>query len=236
KVVDFNLASGVTETGSYGRGFNGTNDSDGVIRAGFSGTGDDLILSLTGYDIDFSDEVEVFLNGESLGYLGKTGNNGTDTFQFDLSAADQIVGDNVIELRNSDPLYNWGVTNVSITPGKVVDFNLASGVTETGSYGRGFNGTNDSDGVIRAGFSGTGDDLILSFTGYDVDFTDEVELLLNGKSLGYLGTTANNGTDTYQFTLAAADQIVGDNVIELHNSDPLYNWGVTDILIDDWIV
>ncbi|MCZ4351769.1 hypothetical protein O4H61_04515, partial [Roseovarius aestuarii] len=34
---NFTLVSGVTETGSYGRGFNGTNDSDGVIRAGFSG-------------------------------------------------------------------------------------------------------------------------------------------------------------------------------------------------------
>ncbi|MEB8386966.1 hypothetical protein OO012_06990 [Rhodobacteraceae bacterium KMM 6894] len=235
-VIDFDLSPGVTETGSYGRNFNGTHDADGIVRAAFTGTGENQVLSLTGYDVDFADEIEVLLNGESLGYLGTTENNGTGTFQFDLLAADQIVGDNYIEFHNRSTHYNWGVTDLSIEPGMVVDFDLSPGVTETGSYGRNFNGTHDADGIVRAAFTGTGENQVLSLTGYDVDFADEIEVLLNGESLGYLGTTENNGTGTFQFDLLAADQVVGDNYIEFHDRNPHYNWGVTDLLIDDWTI
>ncbi|NEK25095.1 hypothetical protein GV827_22265 [Sulfitobacter sp. JBTF-M27] len=60
-------------------------------------------------------EVEILLNGVGFGYLGMTGDNGTGTFQFDILASDQQVGDNVIEFQNINPNYTWGITNVLIS-------------------------------------------------------------------------------------------------------------------------
>ncbi|MFC6639873.1 CARDB domain-containing protein [Sulfitobacter sediminilitoris] len=230
--VDFDLVLGALETGSYGRNFNGTSDSDGLIRAGFTGTTEDLVLSLTGYDMDDPREVEILLNGVGLGYLGMTGDNGTGTFQFDILASDQQVGDNVIEFRNINPNYTWGITELLLEPGVAVDFDLVLGALETGSYGRNFNGTSDSDGLIRAGFTGTTEDLVLSLTGYDMDDPREVEILLNGVGLGYLGMTGDNGTGTFQFDILASDQQVGDNVIEFRNINPNYTWGITELLLE----
>ena len=87
---------------------------------------------------------------------------------------------------------------------------------------------------MRAGFTGTTEDLLLDFTGFAIDFVDEVEVLLNDVSLGFVGTTPNNGTGAFQFNIIAANQLVGDNVIEFRNSNPTYKWGVTDVVIDEW--
>ncbi|MFC6639872.1 hypothetical protein ACFQDR_23115 [Sulfitobacter sediminilitoris] len=179
-------------------------------------------------------EVEILLNGVGLGYLGMTGDNGTGTFQFDILASDQQVGDNVIEFRNINPNYTWGITELLLEPGVAVDFDLVLGALETGSYGRNFNGTSDSDGLIRAGFTGTTEDLVLSLTGYDMDDPREVEILLNGVGFGYLGMTGDNGTGTFQFDILASDQQVGDNVIEFQNINPNYTWGITNVLISEY--
>jgi len=109
---------------------------------------------------------------------------------------------------------------------------LTLGETETGEYGNNFNGTADADGVVTATFTGSSEDLLLSFTGYDVDFGNEIEVLLNGVSLGFLAVGVNEGLSQHSFTIAAAQQIAGENVISFVQAwDPSYMWGVTDILL-----
>ena len=100
------------------------------------------------------------------------------------------------------------VTNV-VPP----DMTLTLGVTEAGSFGNNFNGATDADGVVTATFTGTAGELLLSLTGYDVDSDTEIEVLLNGVSLGFLSTGVNNGLSQHSFTITAAQQIAGDNVI-----------------------
>ncbi|MEJ2376197.1 MAG: hypothetical protein P8Y71_12540, partial [Pseudolabrys sp.] len=78
-----------------------------------------------------------------------------------------------------------------------VDASLDLGTVETGSYGNNFNGSSDSDGRVDMSFTGTGQNLLLTFDGYDIDFNNEVEVLLNGVSLGYLDVGVNNGLSSY---------------------------------------
>jgi len=46
---------------------------------------------------------------------------------------------------------------------------LTLGVRDTGQYGQNFNGQTDADGLVQASFSGTCQDLLLTFDGFDID-------------------------------------------------------------------
>ena len=87
----------------------------GLIAA-FQNTGVDSELSVTGYDIDSTDELAVYLNGGLLGHLSIGPNNrlnAGDTFV--ILACQQRSGLNVIEFRQKVPGYIWGVTNLLLS-------------------------------------------------------------------------------------------------------------------------
>ncbi|MCB1925918.1 MAG: hypothetical protein KDJ27_19635, partial [Gammaproteobacteria bacterium] len=76
-------------------------------------TGDSLSLSVDGYDVDYADEVSVWLNGALLGYLSKGPNNalnGGDTFA--LTPSLLVTGSNLVEFRQRTQGYIWGVTSL----------------------------------------------------------------------------------------------------------------------------
>lgn len=71
--------------------------------------GQNLALSMRGYDIDSDDETEVFLNNTSLGFLSKTGNNSYgDLSKFLLNHSLMVDGANTIELVQKKPLSGIG--------------------------------------------------------------------------------------------------------------------------------
>jgi hypothetical protein len=83
------------------------------------GTGVDLTLNVTGYDIDdpAGDEVEVHLNGVFIGYLSNGPNNqpnAGDTFS--ITAAQQQAGPNLIYFKQKVPGWVWGVSGLLLTP------------------------------------------------------------------------------------------------------------------------
>ena len=65
-------------------------------------------------------------------------------------------------------------------------------------------------------FTSTGSDLLLELYGFDVDSDDEIEVVLCGQSLGFFDKESNEALQVDQVVLAAADQLVGDNVLEFH--------------------
>ena len=230
--TDFSLTLGTLETGHYGLGFGGANDADGIVTASFTGTGQDLKLTLTGFDVDGPVETQVLLNGTSIGYFAQTPNNGTAPSQFTLLASDQLAGTNVITFANKSATWLWGLTDILLEPMASTDFSLTLGTLETGHYGNGFGGASDPDGVVTAGFQGTSQNLVLTLTGFDVDGPVETQVLLNGTSIGYFAQTPNNGTAPSQFTLLASDQLAGTNVITFANKNATWLWGLTDILLE----
>ncbi|MEY8842217.1 hypothetical protein AB9K41_24565, partial [Cribrihabitans sp. XS_ASV171] len=239
---DLRLVPDVLESGEYGNDFNGATATRGVVTAAFQATAGDLVLDLAGYDIDTATEVQVTLDqydfptrskineDRVLGTLSPTANNAEGPSQFGIDARWLLPEENALRFTQmTNPAFRWGVTDLML---READTRLAVGQTETDSFGNGFNGRSDADGLVLATFTGLGADLTLDFDGFDFDLADEVELLLNGQSLGFAGLGPNNGTQGYQFTLDAADQVAGLNVLSFaQRIDPGFDWGVTNLAL-----
>jgi hypothetical protein len=113
-IFSVELVVGILDSEAYGNGF-GSNQNETHLTAQFENTGVDLMLSMTGYDIDWFGEVEVYLNDVLLGSLSVSPDdvlNGGDTFL--ILASQQAPGINIVEFRT--PGYRWGVTNLLLLP------------------------------------------------------------------------------------------------------------------------
>jgi glucose/arabinose dehydrogenase/ABC-type amino acid transport substrate-binding protein len=109
------LLIGVADQGAYGQGF-GTNAHEIGLVASFAGGTSDLHLHVTGYDIDFGDEVQVLLNDAPLGYLVKGPNNGlTAGNSLLLPLASQVPGENTVRFAQRVPGWIWGVTGLLVS-------------------------------------------------------------------------------------------------------------------------
>ncbi|MDX2313193.1 MAG: PQQ-dependent sugar dehydrogenase, partial [Gammaproteobacteria bacterium] len=109
------LQLNVTDPGAYGKGY-GSDQHVLGLDATFIGTGTDLRLEVTGYDIDYADELLVSLNGNPLGYLSVGPNealNAGDSFA--IPAALQLPGANLIRFQVKTSGWMWGVTNLLLT-------------------------------------------------------------------------------------------------------------------------
>jgi hypothetical protein len=115
--VEIQLSLETPETGKWGNGFDGSVDDDGVVTAAFASTASTLYLTFDAYDVDYGDEIELFLNDQSLGFLDKGLNNGLSSYQFEITAAQQGT-DGMNELRfeqAGSPTNIWGVTDILIS-------------------------------------------------------------------------------------------------------------------------
>lgn len=114
--VEVSLAVGVTETGQYGWKW-GSNEHKTKLYANFTGTAGDLTFNVTGYDIDYADEISVYLNGNLLGYLTVGPNNGFNAGDsIAIPAASQLPGVNLIRFKQKTSGWKWGVTELLLEP------------------------------------------------------------------------------------------------------------------------
>ncbi len=114
---------------------------------------------------------------------------------------------------------------------------LEKGIIADGAFGNKFDGQMDDDGIIVFSFDGGAGDLALSLNGYDIDYANEVEVLLNGESFGFLEKGLNNGLSAHAFEISLDQQIDGSNELGFRqNTNLTWKWGVTDVLIDDIIM
>ena len=114
--ADVSLTVGEEDSGRFGNKWSGRSDSDGVVTASFdvSDPTQDLVLSLTGYDIDYDDEVSVSLNGDRIGYLDKGVNLGTSSHQMKLSSSELVSGQNDLSFEVKYASWAWGVGELKI--------------------------------------------------------------------------------------------------------------------------
>ena len=111
---DATLTNGSIDSTEYGWKW-GTNDNQDNVTTCFENTGADINHSVTGHDIDFADEVQVFLNNSSIGFLARGSNNqfnNSDTFVLPLSS--QVNGLNEIRFEQRTSGFRWGVTNMEL--------------------------------------------------------------------------------------------------------------------------
>ena len=114
--VEVELTPGVPDGGAYGHGY-GSDSHETELVVTWQDTGADVSLEVTGYDIDWNDEVAVELNGVRIGYLRAGANNAhTAVNVFQIPAASQLPGRNEIVFRQRVAGWLWGVTGLLLSP------------------------------------------------------------------------------------------------------------------------
>ncbi len=112
------LALDSIDNNRYGYDFDGINSHREGLVAEFQNTGSDVLLLVSGYDIDQPEEVRVMLNGKRLGVLVITDNNRLGGNGFAITASSQVSGTNKLQFVKLDPGERWGVTRLLLqSPG-----------------------------------------------------------------------------------------------------------------------
>jgi len=230
------LTLDVVDPGSYGKDY-GTNEHETLLAATFTGAGASVYyLQVTGFDIDYPDEISVHLNGSPIGFLSKGPNNRLNAGDVFALLPPHLVatGQNTIEFHQRTPGWKWGVTELAVLsvppPGAPPVLALTVDVVDIGSYGHEF-GTDEHETGLAALFVTDGaSTLHLQVTGYDIDYDDEISVWLNGTSIGFLTEGPNNGLSAADaFVLPSAALVAGPNVIEFRQRKPGWRWGVTSL-------
>lgn len=168
------LTVDVVDTGSYGHNY-GTDEHETVLPATFTADGTSTYyLQVTGYDMDYGDEISVYLNDQVLGFLTAGPNNalnGGDLFT--LPPALAMAGLNTIEFRQRTVGWTWGVTDLAVLSappaGAAPVIALTVDMVDGGLYGHNY-GTNEHETSLSATFTGDGTSTYyLQVTGYDSD-------------------------------------------------------------------
>jgi len=224
------LSVGTANAGQHGWGW-GDRAYRTILAATFDGDGTDHILRLQGYDIDYADEVAVYVNDQLLGYLAAGPNNGLSAPGVWRLPADLLFdGENRIEIIERTSGYVWGVTGLGVYASESAGaLSLAAGTTDAGQHGWGWgDGAYKTD--LSATFQGDGTDRLLHLQCYDIDTADEAALYLNGNLLGYLSPGPNNALNTPSlWWLPAARLVKGENRIDVIQRTPGDVWGVTGL-------
>ena len=223
------------DPGSYGHNY-GTDEHETVLPATFTADGaSTYYLQVTGYDMDYGDEISVHLNDQPIGFLTAGPNNdlnGGDLFTLPPALAG--AGLNTIEFRQRTVGWTWGVTNLAVLSappiGSAPVIALTVDDVDPGEYGHNY-GTNEHETSLTATFTGDGaNTYYLQVTGYDSDHAAEISVHLNGTQIGVLVEGPDNGLNAGDvFALAPPLVVTGENTIEFRQSVPGWTWGVTQL-------
>lgn len=114
------VLSDTINTNRYGRNWSGAIQYNTGFTGSFDYSPKGVTLRFAAYDIDNINELEVLLNGASIGFVQPTGNNTlSDVKSYSIPESSLIPGENVIEFRK-DPNeggIRWGVTSLSTVEG-----------------------------------------------------------------------------------------------------------------------
>jgi hypothetical protein len=194
----------------------------------FPGRGGHLHLSFQIYDMDTPDEVRILLNGANVGNAPLTADNQWSG-NLGVFLPDALVNNDIPNLVIFDNVKNppaglqWGVRQVSLRSCYKLPASAAYGKIPGGSQA-------NADRVIYW-FPGQAGDMNLFYEVYDINDTNEVDIILNDAKIHDEAATAKNGWSTVR-TRLLPDALVNDteaNVIIFDNTKnppDLATWGV----------
>jgi len=218
---------GEPDSSNYGFNFNGVSSHREGVQFTFMGTDSSLTLTLDGYDVDVVDEVQVVVNNEPLGYLSTTPNNQLSPSTLKIPETVQNPGENTLQFIQKIPGWTWGITSILLSN----EAHLSLNTIELSSYGYNFNGVTDHRESARFFFEGQPQSLLLNLDGHDIDALDEINVTVNGQSIGFLAQTANNSTASSTLHIPSDFQIPGKNTLLFEQRVPGWKWGITNILL-----
>jgi len=208
------------------------------VRYSFAGMSGDVKLNYRAFDIDATKnpEVQVIVNGEVVANLPVTGN---DQWSEDraIIIPDNLVNNTSVNLLVFNATYNppnsywWGVSNVSVAQ------DLPIALPSADNYGMIKDGDQTHVNKVTYSFGGKVGNVTLNYQAWDVDFADEVQIVLNGTPVGYAKETKNNRWSG-DLSINLPDSLVnntGQNIVEFNNTyNPpnTYWWGVGNVSVD----
>ncbi|MEW6443721.1 MAG: hypothetical protein AB1640_22490 [bacterium] len=221
---------------AYGRITGGDQTHVDKVEYSFEGQPGDATVEYEVWDVDFNDEVEILVNGSHFAYAAKTASE-TWSGARTIVLPDAAVLDSGTNVLTFDNTYNppktfvWGVRNVSVDqcPDCIA-------LPASGAYGRIAGGDQGHVNEVKYKFEGVRGNVSLKFEVWDVDFNDEVEILINGSHAAYAAKTANDSWGA-TCTLALPDAAVVDSGTNVLTFDNTYNppktfvWGVRNMSV-----
>ncbi len=217
--IPVSLPLGTLGSGQYGHGY-GTDQHYERFRAEFTDDGYDRLLHVAGYDIDYEEELAVYLNEGTvdelfLGYVTGIDNSlGADNM-FWLVNSSLVSGANEISFVQSSPGDTWGITRLGL-------FNTGS------AFGNITGGDTEHVEGFELHFQG-GESKLLEMALWDSDSDAEVVSRLNDLYNAGLpgGIVSNDVYSTwYQYYMADDDLYSGDNLLVINAPDAGDDWGV----------
>jgi hypothetical protein len=198
---------------------NGNSVHYAYMETQFTNDGNDKLFHVQPYDIDFKDEISIFLNEFFVGYLTNTADNalGMDSLYY-IPSNVMAPGTNIVRFVQNYPGETWAVTRLGL-------FDTG---TEFGFFQNQAWLDQEHPGGFELHFQGGSQAEILEISGWDNDLDDEMLLDLNGYPYGQImqGMGGNNlWTQKYRLYIAREYLYDGDNVLKVHNK---YGgrWGV----------
>ncbi len=190
----------------------------------------DMGLVLRGWDIDALNETVITVNGTKIGRLTPGGDDAvTPKLILFMHRDDLILGVNRIVITQKTPGETWGVTGIRVRDFSTESIPLELNQLNKTVYGYEY-GESANLGLVRMLFDGVGTDLTLKTIAHDIDGHQEVEVLVNGESLGYLGESPDGGTERTFTLIPESVQRVGENVLEYRQRRTMKEpWGVSRI-------
>jgi len=224
---------------AYGRISGGDQTHINEVNYSFDGTAGEVTLYYQAWDVDFATEVEILINGESVGYAPTTPNVSWGSTQA-IVLPDGYVYDaseNLLTFTNTHnppKTYWWGVRSV------VFEEDLIPLPASEG-YGRISGGDQTHINEVYYSFEGMAGDVTVYYQAWDVDFATEVEILVNGNSLDFAPTTPNASWGTVQ-AIVLPDGYVNDSSMNLltftntYNPPKTYAWGVRSVALEEDLI
>ncbi|MEW6444060.1 MAG: lectin like domain-containing protein [bacterium] len=224
---------------AYGRITGGDLTHVEEVRYSFQGISGQVILRYQAWDVDFAREVEILVNGQSAGFARVTANNSWGPMQSLLLPGGLVndASENLLTFSNTynpPKTYLWGVREVSVEA-EVIPLPAPE------AYGRITGGDQTHVQEVSYGFEGLSGEVELFYRAWDVDYANEVEILVNDHSLGFAPRTLNNSWGMTQ-SIVAPDEYVNDALANLltfantFNPPKTYLWGVKEVMSDAEVV
>lgn len=154
------------------------------------------------------------------------------SYELIISRNDLASGNNVIKFKPRDNSTNalWGIRGISIE--YIEPVGLSVGSNNGTQYGSNQSPTRFTG--LRANFNllSITNDYSLQVRGWDIDSSNEVQVFLNGASVGFLDVSANqNFNFGTNFTFPKASLRTGSNQIEFVQKASSDQWAVKDMMV-----
>jgi len=222
---------------AYGRIRGGDQTHVNEVNYSFEGTPGDVTIAYQVWDMDYSNEVLILVNGYPVANTAVTPNETWSGTRY-VTLPDSKVFDNRPNVLTFDNTYNppktflWGVRNVSVYTGCADCIPLP----DSGAYGRILGGDQTHVNEVKYSFEGTPGDVTIAYQVWDMDYANEVQIFINGTSVGYAGTTPNETWSETRYVVLPDSLVLdsGTNVLTFdntYNPPKTYLWGVRNVAI-----